>query len=364
MEQYLTKLFWQSQELLVLRNERRTSQLDGLEEFANQESRLLGHLLFATSGSSGEAKWVALSKEALLSSARKVCEYFQIHSEDRLGLVLPLYHVGGFGLLARAYVSGATCRLWENDWSAVEVIHWLENQQVTITSMVPAQVLDLCNAGVQPPSCLRALVVGGGYLEEDVLERMKERNWPVYVSYGQTEASSQIATGKDDWMDILDGIEVRSSEDGCLEWRGSNSFSGYVRKKNQEWSFDPVSAGSWVKTQDVVELSGRKLRFLSRKDRVVKVLGELVDVDQLERELREESGVAIKIVTLADKRRGVRLVPVVEQSQLDSGVFANLRVRSGVERLEPFCRIKKFPRTELGKVSLMELEGMVKEVLG
>ena len=364
MEEFLTDVFWRSQEPLVLRNERRTSQQDGIEAFVNQESRLRGHLLFATSGSSGEAKWVALSKGALLSSARKVCDYFQIHREDRLGLVLPLYHVGGFGLLARAYVSGVKCRLWEHSWSADEVTYWLENQQITITSMVPAQVLDLCNADVQPPSCLRAIVVGGGHLEEDVFQTMKERNWPVYVSYGQTEAGSQIATGKDYWMDILEGIEARRAENGCLEWRGSNSFSGYVRKVNGEWSFDPVNVDSWVTTQDVVELSGRKLRFLSRKDRVMKVLGELVDIDQLERELREESGVGVKIVTLADKRRGVRLVPVVEQSQADSRALECLKVRRGVECLEPFYPIKKFPRTELGKISMVELERIVNKSQG
>ncbi len=350
MDTYVTDDFWRSSEVVVFRNALRWNDDIGLDDFVVSESGLSGHLLFSTSGSSGSAKWVALSRRALLHSARSVCDYFSIDSNDVLAVVLPLFHVGGFSLLARSYLSGAMAVQWNDSWNASSVLHWLEQNKVTVTSMVPAQLVDLCSAGLKAPRGLRALVIGGGALPDDVLESARALGWPVYLSYGQTEAASQLATGEGKWLSILSGVETRLNDDGCLEWRSEAAFSGYVQKIDESWHYFPREREEWVVTQDRVELQNRELLFVRRADRVIKILGELVDVNQLELELGEESAREVKIICLPHHRRGALLVPVVE------GTAVTFEERSGVERLEPCFIVPQFPRSELGKIRLPDLE--------
>lgn len=356
MDEYLTSKFWEAESPVIFQNTRKPAFDDDLEEFVSQEPLLAGHILFATSGSSGEAKWVALGKSALLSSARTVCDYFQITSDDCLGLVLPSFHVGGFGLIARAYYSGADLLWKQGDWNAAAVVNWLEGGKVTLSSMVPAQLSDICDLELTAPDSLRALVIGGGHVSELLLVRARKLGWPVYLSYGQTEAASQLATGTSRWMDLLNGVEVRVAEAGTLEWRSEAAFSGYLRYKNGLWEYEPRSPNSWVGTSDVVELESRKLHFVRRADRVVKVLGELVDISLLEIELSADQGCEVKVVCLPDQRQGMLLIPVMEGAQ---GSRPDVIERMGLERLQEVVFVDHFPRTPLGKICLKTLQTMV-----
>ena len=65
-----------------------------------------GHVWLATSGTSKQ-KWVALSKKALLASAQAVIIILECTSKDIWLNPLPLFHVGGLGIRARGYLSGA-----------------------------------------------------------------------------------------------------------------------------------------------------------------------------------------------------------------------------------------------------------------
>src|ERR1035437_6785984 len=79
---------------------------------------LEGHILFSTSGSTGAPKWIALSKDALLLSAMAVNAHLQIKDTSCWGLALPIHHVGGFGVVARAYEAGCRLRVFGRRWDA------------------------------------------------------------------------------------------------------------------------------------------------------------------------------------------------------------------------------------------------------
>ncbi|NIP97055.1 MAG: o-succinylbenzoate--CoA ligase, partial [Akkermansiaceae bacterium] len=54
-------------------------------------------VVFPTSGSGGEHKWVSLRREALLVSAEAVNRHLEVEPADVWMLALPHHHVGGFG---------------------------------------------------------------------------------------------------------------------------------------------------------------------------------------------------------------------------------------------------------------------------
>jgi O-succinylbenzoic acid--CoA ligase len=334
---------------------------------------LTGHVLFETSGSSGRPKSVAISKPALLASAAAVNRHLAVTPASCWGLVLPLHHVGGFGVAARAYEAGCKLQQFAQRWEPGIFRDWLETSGVTHTSLVPTQVHDLVKAGLTSPTNLQAIVVGGGHLEPATGQAARDLGWPVLTSYGMTEASSQIATQtlaslahpyQSAPIPLLPIWEARVSSDGLLEISGPALFSGYVTGGK----FTPRET-NWHATSDRVLLENRTLTPLGRADTLVKILGELVDPEAIERELISLSeGQLIPgtfaVITIPDERAGSALVPVFETSVsrqvIDSTLALYEKQAPGFRRLRPAAVIADFPRSELGKLRRNELAVMVR----
>ena len=96
---------WLSDQSHVLLNPRMP-----VEERVRLESWVLdlpGHLWLSTSGTTGVLKLTALSKRAVLASGAAVNRRLQAGAHDVWLCVLPAFHVGGLGIHARAFLSGA-----------------------------------------------------------------------------------------------------------------------------------------------------------------------------------------------------------------------------------------------------------------
>src|SRR5207244_12310235 len=98
---------------------------------------LPGHVLVATSGTTGDVKLVALSKEAILASAAAVNTRLGARRGDVWCCVLPTFHVGGLGIHARAHLTGS--RVIGMAWDP----HAFARTEATLASLVSAQVHDL-----------------------------------------------------------------------------------------------------------------------------------------------------------------------------------------------------------------------------
>ncbi|MEI6654250.1 MAG: AMP-binding protein [Verrucomicrobiota bacterium] len=337
-----------------------------------QDAGLEGHVFFETSGSSGTPRWIALSKQALLISAAAVNRHLQVSDLSCWGLALPLHHVGGFGVVARAFEAACRIQQFSNRWQAPAFIAWLVRHAVTHTSLVPAQVHDLVIAGITAPPSLVAIVVGGGRLEESTGHAARHLGWPVLASYGMTEAGSQIATQGLELLEssyqpaplpILPIWQTRVSPDGQLSIAGPALFSGSLAREHAGWKFLPRAA-EWHLTSDRVDLTNRQLTPLGRVDTVVKVLGELVDPAVIECELLALANDALApgsfaIAAVPDERDGHRLVPVFEASVAPSLVTATLRAYQiqapGFRRLQAPVVVERLPRSPLGKLRRADL---------
>ncbi|MGJ8656410.1 MAG: AMP-binding protein [Akkermansiaceae bacterium] len=324
--------------------------------------------LIKTSGSSGEAKWVVHSKKGLLRHASLVNDHLGVTVDDVFGVVLPVYHVGGLGVVARGLVSGAKVVIMGGKWSVKSFVGFLEQNRVSVVSLVPTQVVDIVSGGFRCPECVRVVVVGGGSLDPGVRVRARELGWPVSGSYGMTETGSQIATGQfveEGYLDLIDGWEVRLADEGVLEVKGECLLEGYLVGGSGGFEMVDPKVDGWFRTSDRVELlekdEGVGIRFLGRSDQQVKILGELVNVSALEIRLKEVIGGEVYVVGLADERRGVRLFPVVVDGLLVD------RIRDlgwgGLERLEGAVVVGEFPRNEMGKLSRSKLVEVVESIV-
>jgi O-succinylbenzoic acid--CoA ligase len=335
-------------------------------------AELESHVLFQTSGSSGQPRWIALSKQALLLSAACVNRHLRVDEHSRWGAALPFHHVGGFGVAARAFEAACDCFTFPGKWDAVKFHAWLEKNRITHTSLVPTQVHDLVTAKLPAPPSLTAIVVGGGRLDNATGQAARDLGWPVLASYGMTETCSQIATQSPDLLQtpyetgnipLLDIWNARTTSENLLEISGPSLFSGTLRRDGNSWNYDARSS-DWYRSADRVHLTDRKITPLGRADSLIKVLGELVDPEQIERDLIEISGGQLvpgsfAITAVRDERAGHRLVPVFEISSdrnLVLNVLSGYQTQAiGYRRLHPPIFVEVLPRSALGKLLRKEI---------
>ena len=298
--------------------------------------RLPGHVLLATSGSTGAIKLVALSKEAILASAAAVNERLEVTSKDVWCAVLPHFHVGGLGIWARAHLVGA--RVVAMPWDPAA----FARAEATLASLVPAQVYDLLQLDVAPPAALRAALVGGGAFDAELEERAIARGWPMLASYGMSEAGSTVAVQDT----LLSHIEARTESDGRLSFRGSSLFSAYV---TEEGLVDPKRDG-WFLSEDIGEVDGRMLRVQGREGELIKIGGESVDLKRLDRVAAEAAracGGDAGVVAVADERLG----RVIHLAVTAEGIAERFN-----EKVLPFEQarvvhnVTAIPRSPLGKI--------------
>ncbi len=345
---------------------------NGVTAWCRSVDELEGHVLFQTSGSSGTPKWIALSKPALQLSAASVNRHLKVDESACWGLTLPLHHVGGFGVVARAYEAACRLAVYTGKWEPARFAEWCTASNVTHVSLVPTQVFDLVQASLKAPSSLRVIVVGGGRLEEDVGRSARALGWPVLASYGMTETCSQVATQSPELLDspyqlsplpALDIWKVSNEEDGRLLVAGPALFSGsaVILAGVQTWV---PRTSEWHATGDRVRVDGRELVPQGRMDSVVKVLGELVDPEAIERELMCLSGGELKagtfaVVALPDERAEHRLVPIFEESVPPPLMIRILTTYAasapGFRRLSDPMLVRTLPRSDLGKIRRADL---------
>lgn len=328
---------------------------------------LQGHVFLLTSGSTAASeadfKWVALSKAAILASARAANETLESDARDVWFHTLPEFHVGGLGIgvratLSRSRVVRPTYERWDPVRFAAEVAG------ATLTSLVPTQVHDLVGAGLRAPASLRAILVGGGALSEGLYDAARGLGWPVLASYGLSETASQAATdplGGPHRLRVLPHLEMATDAEGRIKVRGASLLTGYVLDGPR--LVDPKDKDGWFTTEDHGTVEDRWLTITGRVQDRIKIGGELSNLGLLRKAFDEAAAgvrVGYALFALPDERLGHLVALAVEGN--DPALDA---ARSAYDaRVLPFERIRavrqvEIPRTELGKVRWAELVRLV-----
>ena len=341
-----------------------------------QASALPSHsVCFTTSGSTGRPTWVVLSKNALIASATAVNHHLRVTPASHWGLALPLHHVGGFGVAARAFQAGCGFSCFSRKWDASAFVEWLQVHEITHTSLVPTQVHDLVRAHLSAPESLTAVVVGGGRMAPALGQSARDLGWPVLASYGMTESASQIATQhvddisslyQPDPLPILDIWQLETTAAGLLRISGPALLDGWLCESEGTWSFRPREE-PWFTTNDIATITPTGLRIHGRADGLLKILGELVSPERIESDLTAMCGLSLAIIALPDARTGHRLVPVFEtgcdMAAIDALLARHHAVCPGYERLATPLFVSSIPRSALGKIRRKELAAIVHELV-
>lgn len=328
-------------------------------------------LVAFTSGTTGEARGVRLTRRNLHASAVGSAFRLGVSPDDRWLGCLPVGHVGGISPVVRCVVHGTTLVL-QRSFDARATARVVDEFSVTGVSLVPTQLHRLLDTvdGAASLSTLQTVLLGGAPASGDLLDRARERGLSVYPTYGLTETASQVATARPDETRahpgtvgqplygttvtvVSDDDPVGPGERGELVVDGPTVTPGYLDE-----AATAEASGEWgLHTGDIGYRDGAgRLWVLGRQDDQILTGGELVAPSAVADTLRDHPAVeAVAVVGLQDEKWGERvgalLVPAMNQSTDSSAILDHCREHlAEYEIPKTIGFVDELPRTASGTV--------------
>ena len=240
---------------------------------------------------------------------------------DRWMLSLPLYHVGGLGIVFRCLLAGAAVVVPEADESIGDAV---AKYNITYLSLVPAQLRQLLRE--LPPketlTSIKAVLVGGGSTRRSLLDEAMSCGLSVRTTYGSTEMASQVTTtGPNDPEEklstsgrVLDYRQVKISNDGEILVKGEALFKGYVTHDGLDTPFD---SNGWFATGDLGSFDDDGyLHVTGRADNMFISGGENIYPEEIESAMCQLPDIEeVVVVPSPDEKYGQRPVAFVRMSE-------------------------------------------------
>lgn len=299
----------------------------------------IAYVIF-TSGSTGAPKGVVMSHGAAANTCSDLVDRYDIGSDDNvLALANLNFDLSVFDMFG-TQMAGATMIVPDQELRS-EPSHWVDlmtAHRVTVWNSVPAQMqmlLDFIDAGFEPPSELKTVMLSGDWVPVDLPERIFEI-WPharVYVLGGATEAGiwsnhREVRRGETFARSIPYGTPLRSQSlhildaelRNCPEWvpgdlyiGGAGLADGYLNDPTRTRAsfIQHETLGRIYKTGD----SGRyiptgEVEFLGRHDGQIKINGHRVEIGEIEATFKS-SVPGIENVAVVPQSAGSDLVAFV-----------------------------------------------------
>lgn len=253
-------------------------------------------LVLASSGTTGEARFIRLSRRALAHSTHASCQRLSVNVRDTWLACLPLDHIGGAGIIVRSLTSGCAINIMER-FDAATVSEHIDAGS-TVVSLVPTMLHRLVEyrSSRAWPKTLRCLLIGGSSLSTELIARCTALGLAPSQTYGLTEAASQVCTLDPDSASHhsgtagtpLDGMNV-DIRDGHIWIRGPSLFDGYEHRGTIT---TPHSADAWFETGDLGTLDEHGyLTVLGRHDDLIISGGENIYPAEVESVLEQHPGI-------------------------------------------------------------------------
>ncbi len=326
-------------------------------------------LVMHTSGSSAAPKQVELTYGNLLWSALGSAVALGAPEDERWLCVMPVSHMGGLSILVRSTIYATTAVVHER-FELERALHALEREGVTIVSLVATTLQRLLEGGLERTGTLRCVLLGGGPAAPALLGRARDAGVPVALTYGLTEACSQVATVPVASLAREVPAEPRRLNAGpplfCTRVEVAPDDEILVRGP----TVAPAAIGpdGWLHTGDLGELDGvGRLSVLGRRAETIISGGENVAPAEVEAVLESHPLVVeAGVFGIRDERWGEAVTAVVVLREGSVGGEEGDRV----EELRAHCasllapykvpkRISlsqgRLPRTRSGKLLRREL---------
>ena len=291
-------------------------------------------LVVNTSGSSSDAKSVAISSGALIASTNASHKYLGATPGDSWSLLLPTSHIAGLNVLIRATALGSRV---------------IDNRNVTsyidadFISIVPTQLYKALTGDaklLEHLTAAEAVLVGGGPISEQLKKEAASKHVKVVTTYGMTEMSGGCVYNQKP----LDGVEIKITQEGLIKLSGPMIATGYL---SNDGKINPISADGWFESNDLGDLTAGMLKVSGRTDEVIISGGENISLTLVE-ELITNNFPNFSVIAFA-------IPDPVWGEKLCIGATTNISIEEIKGKLGPLLTPKEIfifdslPVTEIGK---------------
>ena len=242
-----------------------------------------------TSGTRGMPKIALLPHSSHYYSAKGKHPLIEYRPGDHFSCSLPFNHIAGLMILYRSMLAGGTL-VFDPE---APCHHY---------SFVVFQLREFL-AKTHLHSGVRSILLGGSLIPQDLCDAALRLGLPLFITYGMTEAGSQIATSRYTGSLAFDaplpGREIKiEKEELCL--RGKTLFKGYLNNAS------PFVRG-WFLTKDRASFENGRLTILGRSDNLIISGGENIDPKQIRTAALSIPGISeARVTSRPDKRYGHR----------------------------------------------------------
>jgi O-succinylbenzoic acid--CoA ligase len=296
-------------------------------------------LVIATSGSTGSPKGVVHTHQSIRALLTMSQERLRTNQSTHWLLCLPVSHVAGFSVLARALVFGNPISILPK-FDEGEVLAAAKNG-ATHVSLVPTTLNRI------DPSVFESILLGGAAAPSDLPAN-------VITTYGMTETFGGIA-----YNGIpLDGVEIRVRGEH-IDVRSPSLFRAYRGSDTHQ------ANEGWYQTGDNGSFTNNVLQVFGRSDDMIITGGENVWPSVVEKVVSTIPGVERVVVSgIDDAQWGQRVVAWIASSNPVAPTLDEVR-QHVKQQLPSFCApselrvVHEFPTTTLGKVDIHELKKLI-----
>ena len=269
-------------------------------------------LLLTTSGSTGSPKFVRQSYANIRANTNSIISYLHLDCHERPITTLPMNYTYGLSIINTHLDVGATILLTDAGLMQKEFWRFFKDRDATSFGGVPYtyEMLDKLRFARMDLPSLHTMTQAGGKLTPELHEKFalyaQEKNKSFVVMYGQCEATArmgylppEMAVEKKGSMGIpipggkfrlidVNGTEITQPKvTGELVYEGANVTLGYAERGEDLAKGD--ERHGVLQTGDMAQFDEDGFYYIvGRKKRFLKLYGNRVNLDEVERLIKGE----------------------------------------------------------------------------
>ncbi len=191
-----------------------------------------------TSGSTGEPRGVVHTFSSLINSIKNGKTILMHEEKDRWLASLPFYHIGGFQIICRSFFYGCTLII-PKSIQTEDISDSVIKFDPTHLSLVSTQLKRLLKNKLSPGNSLKVSLIGGGFIDDELITEADKFGWKPYRVYGSSETGSMItaisaneiknkplSSGKP-----FANVQIKTSEQSEILIRTNSLFINYFNDK-------------------------------------------------------------------------------------------------------------------------------------
>ena len=257
-----------------------------------------------TSGSTGKPTQVFHSKSAMIASAGRTCEFFDLGEGNKALLVLPTKFVGGMMMVVRALTHGLDLYWSEPARNPMSAAFDLKIDFCAMTPLQLQSVIDSGGHAILKLNNLKQIILGGSPISFSLNNKIQQLTSTCYQTYGMTETITHVALKilngpeKSDSYQLLEGVTMTQDHRSCAVIK------------------DELCSISSLTTNDVVQMvEPNYFNWLGRVDDVMNSGGLKIHPDELSAMLSTDLEFPFIVTSIQDDVLGEKVVLIVEIEQ-------------------------------------------------